>query len=173
MAGAVLPGIGIAVQTISQIFAHHAEAVANEQKTICSVLAVMNQVIGYYDKQVRAGNLSPSAAYAGMQNFIGQVDEQLSTIEKPCNSACVWTGVLQAHADFCQSYYPAIAPLGLFSHAPGGAPSLLDSVPGGVILSGGAAKVLSSLGLSSSSSMSAALVILVVILAIVAIGWGT
>lgn len=137
MAGAQLPGVGEAIGIIQGIFQHHAQAVANEQATICKVLGVMNQVFKRYDALVANGSISPSAAYAGMQNFIAQVDEQLGSIMKQCNSACVWQGVLAAHSDFVQTYYPAIAPRGFFSHAPGGAPSLLGTTPGGVLYTGG------------------------------------
>ncbi len=138
MAGASLPGIGVAVQAIESIFAHHAQAVAKEQQTICSVLRVMNQVFRYYDQQVRSGEISPSTAYAGMQTYISQVTERLQTIYKVCNSACVWIGVLQAHSDFVEVYYPAIAPMQASAHAPGGAPSAYGTTPGGVIQVGGA-----------------------------------
>jgi hypothetical protein len=138
MAGAQLPGIGVAVQAIQAIFAHHAEAVANEQATICQVAKVFNQVIGFYDAKVRSGAISPSAAWNGMQNFLAQVTEQLASIFQQCNASCVYTAIINAHSDFVQSYYPAIAPVSVFSHAPGAAPASLGTTPGGVIQVGGA-----------------------------------
>jgi hypothetical protein len=137
-AGASIPGLGPAIQAIQEIFAHHAQAVANEQATICRVAGVINQVFRYYDTQVLNGDISPSSAYAGIQAYLGQVNEQLQSIEKSCNAACVWQGVLAAHADFVESYYPAIAPKGFFSHAPGAAPSNDLTTPGGVVQVGGA-----------------------------------
>jgi len=139
MAGVALPGIGAAVSLISQIFAAHAQAVATEQKVICQVSGVINQVLAYYDKQVKAGGISPSAAYAGMQHFLNQCNGQLQTILKTCNAACWYGGVIAAHADFVQSYYPYIAPMQAAPHAPGAAPSVLGTVPGGVVQVGNAA----------------------------------
>lgn len=146
MAGHSLPGLGEAVSAIAEIFAHHAQAVANEQATICRVLGVMNQVFGHYDRLVRSGQISPSTAYRGLQDYIGQVTGQLNSILKSCNSACVWIGVLSAHADFLETYYPSIAPVGFFAHAPGAAPANDYTVPGGVVQVGGAGITLPFVG---------------------------
>jgi hypothetical protein len=133
MAGAVLPGIGIAVAAIQDIFASHQAAVTDEQTTICKVAGIINQVIPYYDNLVRTGQLDPSDAAAGMQTYINQVNEQLDTILKQCNAACVYSAVLAAHADFVQSYYPAIAPVQASAHAPGAPPVANNTSPGGVV----------------------------------------
>lgn len=135
MAGAALPGIGAAVNAIATIFANHAKAVATEQSTICAVANVINQVIPYYDALVRAGKISPSTAYAGMQNFLNQVNAQLAAIEKTCDAACVYQGILKAHSAFVQTYWPQIAPPQVSSHAPG-APPVSITAPGGVVTVG-------------------------------------
>ncbi len=139
MAGSTLPGIGPFVSAIGSVFsvlgATHAKAVANEQAIICQVAGIINQVFYYYDAQVANGNLSPSTAYAGMQNFLAQAQAQLSTIAKPCNASCVYEGILAAHADFVQSYYPTLAPESSVyePQAPGAAPPALGGYPGGVV----------------------------------------
>jgi len=139
MAGASLPGIGQALQLIEGIFAAHAQAVANEQKVICQVAGIINQVLAYYDKQVKSGAISPSAAYAGMQSFLNQCNAQLQTIfKKSCDAACWYMGVIAAHADFVQSYYPYIAPVQAAPHAPGAAPAVNGTTPGGVVQVGSA-----------------------------------
>jgi hypothetical protein len=132
-AGLALPGIGVAVAAVQQIFAHHAQAVATEQEVLCSLMGIMNQVIPYYDAQVRAGNISPSDAYQGMQNFISQVKAQLSAISKPCDAACFYSAILNCHYDFVQYYYPLIAPVQAAPHAPGAPPATNTTTPGGVI----------------------------------------
>ncbi len=132
-AGAALPGIGIAVQAITQIFANHAAAVADEQTTLCHVAAVINQVIPYYDAQVKSGAIDPSTAYTGVQQFIAQVNAALQQIYKSCNAACVYMSILAAHADFLTTYYPAIAPRQIAPNKPGAAPSsIITTAPGGV-----------------------------------------
>jgi hypothetical protein len=143
MAGAALPGIGSFINAITSIFgAAHAKAVATEQSTICSVAGVINQVFSYYDAQVKKGNISPSVAYTGMQAYLAQVIAQLQAIQKKCDAACFYIGVLKAHASFVQSYYPAIAPKGIFSILTvGGAPTEPPALPvgvGGTLVPGGA-----------------------------------
>jgi hypothetical protein len=134
MAGAALPGIGAAVQAIATIFSNHAKAVANEQAIICQVAGVVNQVFAYYDQQVRSGNISPSTAYAGMQTYLAQVNGQLASIEKSCNASCVYQGIIAAHADFVESYYPQISPVQIVPLAPGAPPATITpTAPGGVI----------------------------------------
>lgn len=135
LAGAVLPGIGVAVQAISQIFAQHAQAVANEQATICKVAGVVNQVIPFYDSAVRRGLISPNTAYMGMQNYLQQVIEALDGIQKPCDAACVYIAILQAHYNFVERYYPLIAPASIAPAAPG-APPTTQVGPGYASVSG-------------------------------------
>jgi hypothetical protein len=134
MAGAALPGIGQAVSQITALFTQaHAAAVVDEQTVICGVAGIINQVIPYYDNLVRTGKISPSDAYAGMQAYIAQVTSQLSTIQKTCDAACVYSAVLAAHADFVQTYYPSIAPVQASASAPGAAPVAIGTTPGGVM----------------------------------------
>ena len=168
MAGAALPGIGSFISAITGIFgAAHAQAVAKEQSTICQVAGVLNQAFAYYDAKVKSGLLSPSSAYAGMQSFLAQVNEQLQTIEEKCNAACVYQGHLAAHADFCQSYYPAIAPFSFLSGSPGGV-QLSGGVPGGIARAGEALIELpfEKLGLSGNSALLAGLAALVILFVI-------
>jgi hypothetical protein len=135
-AASALPGIGAAVQVLQQIFANHEAAIATEQTTICKVTLLINQVIPYYDNQVRIGAISPSSAYLGMQSFLQQANGLLSQIEKKCDAACVYEGILAAHSQFVQIYYPAIAPPQASAHAPGAPPAAYGTAPGGVVLVG-------------------------------------
>jgi hypothetical protein len=137
VAGAVLPGIGVAVSVLTQIFANHAAAVADEQTTICKVAGLINQVIPFYDSAVKRGLLSPQTAYAGMQNYLQQVIEALDGIQKSCDAACVYIAILNAHYTFVEKYYPMIAPASASPQAPG-APPVTATQPGQPSLSGGA-----------------------------------
>jgi hypothetical protein len=139
LAGTSLPGIGAAVQAITAIFQHHDQAVATEQATLCSVTQLINQVIPYYDNLVRIGAVSPATAISGIQGFIQQVNAKMSAIAKQCDAACVYISVMAAHADFLNTYYPAIAPIQAAAHAPGAPPSsIIPTAPGGVIQVGNA-----------------------------------
>jgi hypothetical protein len=171
MAGTSIPGIGPAIAAIKSIFQHHALAVAKEQDTICSVAGVINQVLAHLDAQVLNGTISPSTASAGLQTYIAQVSEQLATITtaNPCNAGCVMQSYLAAHADFAQSYYPAIAPLSFFSSAPGGFPSSLSGIPGGIIQVG--EKIvnlpLAALGINATANQLFAVLVVVILLIVV------
>ena len=175
MAGAIpLPGIGSFVQAITNIFgAAHTAAVQTEQATICQVAGVINQVFAYYDAQVKSGAISPSTAYVGLQAYIAQVNEQLSSIAKKCDAACVYMAQLAAHSIFVQSYYPAIAPVGLFSGAPGAAPATGSSSPGGVIATGEgiATGLLSPLTAATGLSASVIGIILLALFALFGLGY--
>lgn len=135
MVGSQIPGIGPFVAGIGSIFgafgAAHQQAVETEQATICKVAGLVNQLFAYYDALVRAGKVSPSVAYTGIQSFISQLNAQLQTIYKSCNASCVYQGVLSAHAAFVQIYYPAIAPVSFFQTKPASPPSQWGTNPGG------------------------------------------
>lgn len=131
IAGTALPGIGVAVSAIQQIFAAHAQAVANEEATICRVAGILNQVIPYYDNLVRLGKISPGAAVAGMQTYLNQVNGLLQQIFKKCNASCYVMGWVSAHADFAASYYPEIAPIQVAPKPPASAPiTIAPTAPG-------------------------------------------
>lgn len=134
MAGAALPGIGSAISLVTSFLEAHPEAVALEQNVSCAVAGTFNQMLAYYDNQVLKGLISPASAVAGVQGYCQQARGQLAQIaKKSCDWGCELTGIVAAHADFLATYYPAIAPKGIFTSAPGSAPSALGTVPGGVL----------------------------------------
>jgi hypothetical protein len=134
MAGASLPGIGSAISLVTSFIEHHPEAVALEQNVSCAVAGTFNQVIAYYDNQVRKGLISPAQAVAGVRGYCQQAKGQLAQIAKTsCDWGCELTGIVAAHADFLVTYYPAIAPVQFSAHAPGGAPAVSGTAPGGVV----------------------------------------
>lgn len=131
-AGGATLGLSVAITAVVAIFAHHDQAVANEQATICKVAGIVNQVIPQIDAAVRSGAISPSDGAGYIKNFVGQVNGQLGTIEKTCNAACFYQGILNAHADFATSYYAALAPSQVSPIAPMSAPTSNGMAPGGV-----------------------------------------
>jgi hypothetical protein len=172
MTGIPLPGLGQAIALIQSIFAHHAQAVAKEQDTICKVGGVIQQVLARYDMLVREGTYSPASAAAAIQHFLAQINGNLSTIStsNPCNAGCVITSFIAAHSDFVPGYYSAIAPASFFSSAPGSAFGNLTGIPGGVITAGeeAIAAPLALVGIKLSSQQ---LLGLVVIAILILIGW--
>lgn len=140
ISGAATLGIGtaitLAVAGIEGIFAHHAQAVANEQSTICAVAGYFNPLIKQIDNAVRSGAITASEGVVFMQQIAQQAINGLSSIMKVCNAACVYVGVLKAHIDFVSYFYPKISPpISIGANNPGGAPDYFGTPPGGVTVS--------------------------------------
>lgn len=141
ISGAATFGIGTAVTLtvagIEQLFAHHAEAVRNEQATICAVAAYFNPLLKQIDQAVMSGAISSDQGVTYVRQVTQQAINGLQSIYKKCNAACYFIGYLKAHADLVSSLYPAIAPHPVMgAQAPGSAPSTYHNTPGGVTDSG-------------------------------------
>jgi len=124
--------ISIAIGGIEDLFAAHAQAVANEQSTICSVASFFNNAKRQIDLAVRQGQISSDAGAAALIQICNQAKNGLATIYKPCNAACFYQAVCQAFINFAHTWYDSIAPQGVFAQAPGGAPTTYGTPPGGV-----------------------------------------
>ena len=140
LSGAATLGIGsaitLAVAGISDIFAHHAEAVANEQATICKVALYFNQAKQAIDKAVRYTQISPDEGVSYLIQVANQAKTGLSTIMKSCNAACVYMAICNAFTFYARTWYDYIAPRGvMFTQAPGGPPTGYGTAPGGVTVS--------------------------------------
>lgn len=124
-------GITVAVAAITDIFQHHAQAVANEQRTICSVVNTFNAAKSLIDNAVMSGQITPGEAVTYLTQVANQAKTGLSSIEKVCNAACYFKGFISAQVDFARQYYPSIAP-NTGQLRPGQAPTAFGSLPGGV-----------------------------------------
>jgi hypothetical protein len=113
--GIATAGIGIGVSAgvaaIAQIFTHHAQAVATEQETICSVTDIMNQILAALDAAVIAGKIDAGDAQSILKNYANQAITTLGGIEKSCNAACYFDGYINAQVDFRNIYWPQVSPL--------------------------------------------------------------
>jgi len=135
LSGAATFGIGaaitVAVAGISEIFQHHDQAVANEQRTICSVVNYFNGAKQQIDAAVLSGQITPGEAVTYLNQVANQAKTGLSSIEKVCNAACYFKAYIAAQVDFARQYYPSIAP-NTGQLRPGQAPTAFGSLPGGV-----------------------------------------
>jgi len=135
LSGAATFGIGaaitVAVAGISEIFQHHDQAVANEQRTICSVVNYFNGAKQQIDTAVLSGGITPGEAVTYLNQVANQAKTGLSSIEKACNAACYFKAYISAQVDFSRQYYPSIAP-NTGQLRPGQAPTAFGSLPGGV-----------------------------------------
>lgn len=138
LSGPATLGIGsavsLAIAGIADIFTHHAQAVANEQRTICAVANYFNPLVRQIDQAVMRGSITADQGLVFIRQVAQQAINGLGSIVKnsPCNAACQFIGVLKAHIDFAASFYPLIAPYASIGNAPGSAPSFFGTPPGGV-----------------------------------------
>lgn len=139
--GAATLGISTAITAavggIETIFAHHAQAVANEQATICSVANFFNSAKRAIDSAVRSGMISPDEGVAYLTQVANQAKSGLATIMNTCNAACYYQGFLQAFINYARTWYDYLAPaLIVFPQAPNSPPSSYGTPPGGVTQTG-------------------------------------
>jgi hypothetical protein len=132
----ITTAISVGVGAIEGIFAHHAEAVKNEQNTICAVMNYFNPLITRIDAAVKSGVLSPDAGCAALTQICQTAINGLAGIMQTCNAACYYRGMLQAHIYFAKNYYPAIAPVSVWPQNPGSPPDGYGTPPGGVTVTG-------------------------------------
>jgi hypothetical protein len=137
--------ISFAVAGIEDIFQHHAQAVANEQSTICNVAGYFNPLLKQIDSAVASGQITDQEGIAAIRQISDQAIAGLQSIYKPCNAACVFQAILRAHKDFVGYYYPILSPRTTFTaQAPGQAPSTYNNPPGAVPDSGATAPLRST-----------------------------
>jgi hypothetical protein len=107
--GAVTAGIGLVLGPIISIFTHHAQAVANEQATLCQVSSAATPYIQGIDKEFFSGQETAADAIAAMRTLAQQLIQGLASISNAsaikCDAACYYQGIMAAHADFAQYYY--------------------------------------------------------------------
>lgn len=132
----ITTAISVAVGAIEGIFAHHAQAVANEQATICQVINYFNPLVARLDAAVRAGAISSDDGITYLTQIANSARNGLAEIMKICNASCVYQGTLLAHIYFAKNFYPAIAPVSIFPQQPSGPPDGLGTPPGGVTITG-------------------------------------
>jgi hypothetical protein len=99
-AGLIVAGVGAAIQIFGALFAHHAQAVALEQKTVCAAVPAASDSITAITQAVQNGTVPPQTGIQMLQNLQAQFAQQVSPIIKnnssQCNAACVWVKMLQA-----------------------------------------------------------------------------
>ena len=136
IAGAGLAGVTLGISalaaTISQILQHHAQAVIDEQTTLCAVAGYFNKGITLIDSAVKYGQIDAADGVSAMKTLVNQTVSGMQGILKTCNAACIYIGALKSHADFAANYYPAISTISIPTLAPGGSPTAFGSLPGGV-----------------------------------------
>jgi hypothetical protein len=142
ISGPATAGIGTAVSLaaagITEIFTHHAQAVKNEQSTICAVAGYFNAAKKQVDTACYTGQITADQAVTYLIQIANQAKTGLASIQKKCNAACVYQGIAQAFINFARTYYDSLSPLtGPQLQAPGAPPSGWGTPPGGVTVAPG------------------------------------
>jgi hypothetical protein len=110
--GAV-PVVGGVLKTIFGAFgAHHANAVRNEQATLCTAVPDANNFLRGIDTAIATGQLdTASAAQAleqGYQNWRGEVGAILQDTGGHCNAACIYEKAFRAAIEFRKQNFALI-----------------------------------------------------------------
>jgi hypothetical protein len=130
-----LAPVGVILGVLGTISAHHKQAVATEQSTLCQVVGAWNQVMDNLEPAVAAGKVSLQTATQYIQNAHDTLAGMLQSIEKPCNAACFYHSVLDSLLAFNKKYVlPSLLPNQQTIFAPqgpagSGAPAPAGSTP--------------------------------------------
>lgn len=148
--GAATLGVGALISVIGMIFAHHAAAVQRDMNFICGALPAVNNSFAVIKQAVAAGQTSPAAAAAALDEIYSQFmtaggasgsasgpgnipDSGVAINKHPyCNAACELSMVLKAMVLYWQSQFMAKAgaPAASGTSAPAGTPT-----PSGTLVS--------------------------------------
>lgn len=110
--GAATFGIGIVVAILSAIFAHHAQAVEQEQQIECTVTAAANNSMNVLAEGVSSGQIAPADAATALNTLYSQYQ----AMAKPsfgtspwCNANCELEIVMLGMVIYWQAQYNAMA----------------------------------------------------------------
>jgi len=150
-AGPATFGITIAIAGItalfSTIFAHHAAAVAKENRILCASGPAANNYLQIIDQAVQGGHATPAQAVTALHSLLSDYTSTVQPIIKnnssQCNAACVELKELTAVVAYKSSLYQDMA------NAPAvtsGGPSSAPAVSSGSVM------VLPSTGTAAATS---------------------
>lgn len=110
--GAATFGIGIVVAILSAIFAHHAQAVEQEQQIECTVTAAANNSMNVLAEGVSSGQIAPADAATALNTLYSQYQ----AMAKPsfgtspwCNANCELEIIMLGMVIYWQAQYNAMA----------------------------------------------------------------
>lgn len=104
--GNILGGaIAIFGKIFGGIFAHHAQAVAREQGTLCALIPQVNKTLSDTDAAVQSGDLSVMEANAQLEQMVQAFDQDTASITHDCNAGCVMQAVVRAEATIHEQKY--------------------------------------------------------------------
>lgn len=145
LAGVTL-GIGLVVAVLSIIFAHHAQAVAQEQSLECAATAGANNAMNVLAEGVAGGQIKPADAITALNTVYSQYKNLVAPswgTSPWCNANCELEIIMHAMVIYWQAQYQAMADAATAAAAnpaSGAVQSVAAStgLPSWVILLGGA-----------------------------------
>jgi hypothetical protein len=116
LSGMATMGIGTAVTLVitglTDLIQHHAQAVANEQKTICAVCNAFNQFETQIESELAAGTITVTQAIALLTQAVNQLSPSLTSLSGgKLDALWGYNLAMQAYALYLQKVvYPVLAP---------------------------------------------------------------
>lgn len=110
--GAATLGIGFVVAIISAIFAHHAQAVAQEQHIECTVTSAANNAMSALAEGVQSGQIQPADAVTALNSIYSQYKQIAAPswgTHPYCNANCELEILMLAMVLYWQAQYTAMA----------------------------------------------------------------
>lgn len=103
--------------TITAVFGfftqHHAQAVANEQKTLCQSTGAYNQFADQIEAALKAGQITVQNAIGALEQAVSQISQIISSVAgkgtSGCNAGCGHLIALEALRQYNEAvYYPSL-----------------------------------------------------------------
>ena len=105
-------GISAIIGLFPLFFAHHAAAVAKEQRIICAAVPAAQNYLQEIETAVQSGKATPEHGIQAMQSLLSDFQSTVAPIIKNdahhCNAACVWVKELIAIVAYQNSVFADI-----------------------------------------------------------------
>jgi hypothetical protein len=102
-------GISALIGLFPLFFAHHAAAVAKEQKIVCASVPAAANYLEQIEATVSSGIQTPAQGIAALKSLLSDFTSNVSSIMKnsasDCNAACVWVKELTAIVAYQTAQY--------------------------------------------------------------------
>lgn len=93
------------------LVAHHDQAIALEQQTLCAVSSAYNTFADQIEPLIRSGQVSLAQANSLADQMQDEIVKALASGYKTCNARCYYTYGIKALTKFCKErFYPSLVP---------------------------------------------------------------
>lgn len=127
IAGPVGSAIAADVNTIVNVFAAHAQAVARQASALCTLAPEFSQAIYQIDSGVSAGLLTPQQGAAAVTQLVSSWQASVGTLAKNCNAFCMYAALILCLADITPYYYAGLQQISVKNYPPPTSPIVQQS----------------------------------------------